>query len=307
MTRNRSLKKAVRAQMLASGQTYMQAREHVCTVLPRINSDAIPLQADYPVDNDLPWNVFPMGLGENGAMITWDITQAAHAWLAGQTGAGKSMTQRNIVLHCLHHPDQWDFYGVDFKRVEMSAYKTLNRADVIKSVDYTLEDALTTLTRLSEEVDRRYELLQTENTTSQDEPQVEEKNILLMIDEVAWLVPSAHDPIDSEAEQEQLRVREVAKSHLEHLVRTGRAVGVHVVLSSQITGTALINNDMYANMSARYVFRSHRLNYLALLGEDMSAFLDAADAGRAIISINGQLKGVQTFYTSPEMMRQHQK
>lgn len=291
--------------MQQSGQSYMQAHEEVRSAPSLINSESIPQWADYPLDNDLPWNVFPLGLGENNAMITWDILTAAHAWIAGQTGAGKSIAQRNIVLHCLRHPQHWDFYGVDFKRADMATYTTIT-SDVIQSIDYTLQETAQTLKFLQEEMDQRYQLIAGgESSGVLDLSTINRKNVLLMIDEVGWLLPSHHDPLDSPEDYEVAEIRRDAQKQLYSLVRKGRTVGIHVVLSTQVIGSSLIHTELYDNMSMRYVLRNHSKNYQALLGQDMSDVLDPAQNGRAVISINGDLKGVQTFYTDLEELHKN--
>jgi DNA segregation ATPase FtsK/SpoIIIE-like protein len=86
------------------------------------------------------WDKFPLGLHANGEEAVWDSSRSSNLLLAGSAGTGKSVIQRNIIFHCLRHPEKWVFFGIDLRRVALAPY--LEFGSPITNVATTVADAL---------------------------------------------------------------------------------------------------------------------------------------------------------------------
>lgn len=114
------------------------------------------------------------------------LFQISGGVLTHNTGGGKSVMQRNVVFHCIAHPNQIKMFGIDLKRVELSVYEKYSNA--ILGVATTLEDAVEIL-RFSQEtmMDRYSDMEQAgvQNFLDLPEPGCA---ILVMVDEAGELL-----------------------------------------------------------------------------------------------------------------------
>lgn len=114
------------------------------------------------------------------------LFQISSGVLTHNTGGGKSVMQRNVVFHCIAHPNQIKMFGIDLKRVELSVYEKYSNA--ILGVATTLEDAVEIL-RFSQEtmMDRYSDMEQAgvQNFLDLPEPGCA---ILVMVDEAGELL-----------------------------------------------------------------------------------------------------------------------
>ena len=160
---------------------------------------------------------------------------AQHALIAGKTGSGKSTLLHALVtnLALTYSPREAELYLIDFKKgVEFKTYAThlLPHARVI-AIESEREFGLSVLERLLGEMDRRAELfrkagVQDLKSFRQLRPAIALPRILLIVDEF------------QEFFIEEDVLADKAASHLDRLVRQGRAFGLHLVLGSQTLGGA---------------------------------------------------------------------
>jgi S-DNA-T family DNA segregation ATPase FtsK/SpoIIIE len=215
---------------------------------------------------DNPEKKLLLALGEdvNGDYVFEDLTKMPHLLIAGTTGAGKSIAVNSILLSLLYKnsPEELKLILVDPKRVELSLYEDIPHllSDVIVEngkVVNALKWAVT-------EMERRYKLLQetkaknlesytkkrkagekrtfidpdTGNTVI--EPMENLPVIVIVIDELSDLMSSHGKEVES------VIVR---------LAQMSRAIGIHLILSTQRPSVEVITGLIKANMPTRIALK----------------------------------------------------
>jgi len=197
-----------------------------------------------------------MGLGQgiSGEQYFADLNKMPHLLIGGATGAGKSVTVHALMNSLLYRngPDDLKLIMVDPKRVELTLYNGIPHllTPVIKSA----KKAILALKWAAKEMDRRYDILEeckVQDISSyhknalpklQKEQAEDEESpdnmpyIVIVIDEMADLM-SAYPK-----ELEAVIVR---------IAQMSRAVGIHLILSTQRPDVSVITGIIKANIPAR--------------------------------------------------------
>jgi S-DNA-T family DNA segregation ATPase FtsK/SpoIIIE len=237
-----------------------------------------------------------------------DLTRMPHLLVAGATGQGKSVGLNAIITSLLYkkHPSELKLVLIDPKRVELPLYAKIERHFLAKLPDE--EDAIVTDTRkvintlnsLCILMDHRLELLklsQTRNIKEYNDRFIARRlnpekghdympYIVLIIDEFADLIMTSG--------------REV-ESPIGRLAQLSRAVGIHLIISTQRPSVSIITGFIKANFPSRIAFR-------VFSGVDSRTILDTIGADRlvgrgdALISQGGEPIRVQcAFIDTPEI------
>ena len=237
-----------------------------------------------------------------------DLTKMPHLLVAGATGQGKSVGLNAIITSLLYkkHPAELKLVLIDPKRVELPLYAKIERHFLAKLPDE--EDAIVTDTRkvintlnsLCILMDHRLELLklsQTRNIKEYNDKFIERRlnpekghdfmpYIVLIIDEFADLIMTSG--------------REV-EAPIGRLAQLSRAVGIHLIISTQRPSVSIITGFIKANFPSRIAFR-------VFSGVDSRTILDTTGADRlvgrgdALISQGGEPIRVQcAFIDTPEI------
>lgn len=237
-----------------------------------------------------------------------DLTKMPHLLVAGATGQGKSVGLNAIITSLLYkkHPAELKLVLIDPKRVELPLYAKIERHFLAKLPDE--EDAIVTDTKkvintlnsLCILMDRRLELLklsQTRNIKEYNDKFIERRlnpekghdfmpYIVLIIDEFADLIMTSG--------------REV-EAPIGRLAQLSRAVGIHLIISTQRPSVSIITGFIKANFPSRIAFR-------VFSGVDSRTILDTTGADRlvgrgdALISQGGEPIRVQcAFIDTPEI------
>ncbi|NLA48690.1 MAG: DNA translocase FtsK, partial [Bacteroidales bacterium] len=191
-----------------------------------------------------------------------DLTKMPHLLVAGATGQGKSVGLNTIITSILYkkHPAELKFVLIDPKRVELPLYSKIERHYLAKLPDE--EDAIITDTQkvintlysLCIEMDNRLELLkaaQSRNIKEYNEKFITRRlnpekghrylpYIILVIDEFADLIMTAGREIEGP---------------LGRLAQVARAIGIHLIISTQRPTTNIITGFIKANFPTRIAFR----------------------------------------------------
>jgi hypothetical protein len=183
-----------------------------------------------------------------------------------------------------YHPDQVEFYLVDFKKgVEFKTYAThqLPHARAI-AVESDREFGLSVLQRLDAELTRRGELYR--KVGAQDLAGYRELSgekmprTLLIIDEF------------QEFFSEDDKLAQDAALLIDRLVRQGRAFGIHVLLGSQtIGGSGGLNRSTLGQMAVRVALQTSEADSQLILGDNNSAARLLSRPGEAIYNDQGGL------------------
>ncbi len=190
--------------------------------------------------------LFALGRDVTGNPVFADLSKMPHLLISGATGSGKSVCVHALMTSFLYRnpPEFVRFIVVDPKRVELSIYN-----DIPHLLTPVITDPPKTIQALrwaTKEMDRRYDLLSSHHTrdiASFNAQKTEEgplPYIIIVIDELADLMATFP--------------REVEAS-IVRLAQMARAVGIHLVVSTQRPSVEVITGLIKANITSRIAFQ----------------------------------------------------
>ena len=213
---------------------------------------------------------FALGRDVAGRPIFADIAKMPHLLVAGATGSGKSIAIHTLITTLLYKnsPDFLRFLMIDPKRVELTVYNNLPHLLLPAITD--AKKAIISLRWAVREMERRYEKLEevgARDITSFNAEMIKEKsydeivpNILIVIDELADLM--AAYPREME-------------SSIVRLAQMSRAVGIHLIISTQRPSVEVITGLIKANITARVALQ-------VASGVDSRTILDMSGAEKLL-------------------------
>jgi S-DNA-T family DNA segregation ATPase FtsK/SpoIIIE len=195
-----------------------------------------------------------LGRSINGQPNFADLAKMPHILVAGTTGAGKSATINDFIISLLYRsgPERLRFIMVDPKRVELTLYNSIPH--LLTPVITDAKKTILALKWLAKEMDRRYNILEAEKVrdiASYHEnilnPALEKNDpdrplpeampyIVLIIDELADIMTAYPRELES---------------GIVRLAQMSRAVGIHLILSTQRPSVKVITGLIKANIPAR--------------------------------------------------------
>lgn len=180
-------------------------------------------------------NGIPIAIGKriDGKIVTCDLTKMPHLLIAGTTGSGKSVLMNAMICSILEY--DIDITLIDPKRVEFSAYKNAMIAVITET-----DNAVNYLNNIVGEMEQRYEIIESVGARNIDEynriwPKAMRKKVIF-IDELADLM------MTSKKEVEDSIVR---------IAQKARAVGIHLVVSTQKPTVNVITGLIKSNIPSR--------------------------------------------------------
>lgn len=206
-----------------------------------------------------------LGRGISGKSHFSDLTKMPHMLIAGATGAGKSVTIHAIVTSLLYRnpPENMRFIMIDPKRVELTLYNKIPH--LLTPVITDAKKAILSLKWAAKEMDRRYDILEAESVRDvssyhknivepaheahkkEAKKQKEDKEddlglpermpyIIIIIDELADIMTAYPRELESA---------------IVRLAQMSRAVGIHLILSTQRPSVNVITGLIKANIPSR--------------------------------------------------------
>lgn len=206
-----------------------------------------------------------IALGRNigGKSIFGNLAKMPHCLVAGTTGSGKSVTIHSMITSLLYRngPDDLKFILIDPKRVELTLYN--NIPHLLTPVITDAKKTILALKWAAKEMNRRYDILESESVRdiesyhnniykhtspqpSPDKGEGEEKSkdrmpyIVIIIDELADIMSSYPRELESA---------------IVRLAQMSRAVGIHLILSTQRPEVNVITGLIKANIPARVALK----------------------------------------------------
>jgi S-DNA-T family DNA segregation ATPase FtsK/SpoIIIE len=187
-----------------------------------------------------------------------DLTKMPHLLVAGATGQGKSVGINAIITSILYkkHPSEVKFVLIDPKRVELPLYAKIERHFLAKlpgeedAIITDTQKVIKTLNSLCIEMDNRLELLkdaQARTIKEYNEKFISRRlnpekghrylpYIILIIDEFADLIMTAGREIEPP---------------IGRMAQLARAIGIHLIISTQRPSTNIITGFIKANFPTR--------------------------------------------------------
>jgi len=205
-----------------------------------------------------------LGRSISGKAVFGNLAKMPHVLVAGTTGSGKSVTIHSMVTSLLYRngPDDLKFILIDPKRVELTLYN--NIPHLLTPVITEAKKTILALKWAAKEMDRRYDILETESVrdiesyhnnvfsknsekTKINSEGVEEKvsaermpYIVIIIDELADIMSTYPRELESA---------------IVRLAQMSRAVGIHLILSTQRPEVNVITGLIKANIPARVALK----------------------------------------------------
>lgn len=192
-----------------------------------------------------------MGKGISGEAHFANLAKMPHVLIAGATGSGKSVTIHAIITSLLYRnsPELLKFIMIDPKRVELTLYNKIPH--LLTPVITEAKKTILALKWAAKEMDRRYDLLEEHACKDIDSyhknvlaPAIEKKRtdietmpfIVVVIDELADIMMTYPRELESA---------------IVRLAQMSRAVGIHLILSTQRPSVNVITGLIKANIPAR--------------------------------------------------------
>jgi len=214
-----------------------------------------------------------LALGRNvsGRPVYADLAKMPHLLIAGSTGAGKSVCLHSLIINLLYqnNPDELKFLLIDPKRVELPAYEDIPH--LLSPVIVDAKKAILALRWTAKEMERRYDILSRHKT--RDIASYHEKISGSREEETDYL-PFIVIIIDELADIMATYPREL-ESAVVRLAQMSRAVGIHLIISTQRPEVSVITGLIKANISTRIALR-------ASSQMDSRTILDAAGAEKLL-------------------------
>ncbi len=202
-----------------------------------------------------------VGLGKDitGKIKVANLAQMPHLLIAGSTGSGKSVSINSLIVSLLYKatPDQVKLILIDPKRLELNLYDGVphlftpivtepkQAANVLRRATLEMEARLRKLAEHGVRNIEQYNKLFEDNTTLDLFDADPDQNrplpyIVIVIDELADLMM-----VEPQGVEEAIT----------RLAQMARAVGIHLILSTQRPSVDVITGLIKANLPSRIAFR----------------------------------------------------
>jgi S-DNA-T family DNA segregation ATPase FtsK/SpoIIIE len=198
-----------------------------------------------------------LGRGLSGKAIFGNLAKMPHLLVAGTTGSGKSVTIHSMITSLFYRngPDDLKFILIDPKRVELTLYNKVPH--LLTPVITEAKKAILALKWAAKEMDRRYDILGAESVRDVEsyhntlpEKIKNKKEGSETIERMPYIVII----IDELADIMTAYPREL-ESAIVRLAQMSRAVGIHLILSTQRPEVNVITGLIKANIPARVALK----------------------------------------------------
>lgn len=211
-----------------------------------------------------------IGRDVTGHAVFADVAKMPHMLVAGATGSGKSIAIHTIIMSLLYKnsPEMLRFIMIDPKRVELSIYNKIPH--LLTPVIIEAKKAVMSLRWAVREMERRYEKLS--EVGARD---VNSFNTMMLKDENhVEILPLIMIIVDELADLMGTYPREI-EAAIVRLAQMSRAVGIHLIVSTQRPSVEVITGLIKANITARIALQ-------VASGIDSRTILDTSGAEKLL-------------------------
>lgn len=198
----------------------------------------------------------PLAIGRtvSNEIFMADLAEMPHLLVAGATGQGKSVGLNVMLMSLLHKktPEELKLVLIDPKKVELSAYTAIARPYITQMqgmppVITETAHALTMLDALCRLMDKRYTMLNELGARNiREYNEISGKPMeyyVIVIDEYGDLVMDRQYGRNLEY-------------YICRLAQKARAVGMHLIISTQRPSATIVTGNIKANFPTRIAFRT---------------------------------------------------
>ncbi|MDF2699706.1 MAG: hypothetical protein K0Q49_1262 [Haloplasmataceae bacterium] len=237
-----------------------------------------------------------IGLDITGEPIYSDISSMTHSLIAGSTGSGKSVCINTIIISILYNamPDEVKLVLIDPKKVEFSMYRDIPH--LITPVISDPKIATATLRWLTEEMDRRYEMIESVGARDIKSYNIKRNRSIEELPKLPYIVVI----IDELADLMMIAATEV-EEYIQRISQLARAAGIHLIVATQRPSTNVITGTIKTNIPTRIAFKvASSIDSRIILDESGAERL--LGKGDMLLSDNGKphLSRVQGAFISDE-------
>lgn len=203
--------------------------------------------------------LFALGRDVAGSPVYANLSKMPHLLVAGATGSGKSVAIHSLITSLLYRnpPEMLKFLIVDPKRVELAVYGGIPHLLTPPIIEG--KKTIQALRWAVKEMEKRYEMLS--QAGARDIASYNEKAVKgnraseeSARSEVEGLMPYLVIIIDELADLMAAFPREVEGSII-RLAQMARAVGIHLIVSTQRPSVEVITGLIKANITSRIAFQ----------------------------------------------------
>ncbi len=222
------------------------------------------LLADSKFQNSAKPLTVALGREISGKALFGNLAKMPHCLVAGTTGSGKSVTIHSMITSLLYRngPDDLKLILIDPKRVELTLYN--NIPHLLTPVITEAKKTILALKWAAKEMDRRYDILEAESVRDIEsyhtnvfgknpkKTKTDGNGVKTEVD--ADRMPYIVIIIDELADIMSSYPREL-ESAIVRLAQMSRAVGIHLILSTQRPEVNVITGLIKANIPARIALK----------------------------------------------------
>ena len=233
---------------------------------------------------------------DNSVFIA-DLAKMPHLLVAGATGQGKSVGLNVMLMSLLHKktPEELKIVLIDPKKVELSAYTAIARPYITQMIGMPpviteAAHALTMLDALCRLMDKRYTMLNEVGARNiREYNEICGKTMqyyVIVIDEYGDLIMDRQSGRNIEY-------------YICRLAQKSRAVGMHLIISTQRPSATIVTGNIKANFPTRIAFRT-------TTGTDSRVVIDQVGAekltgsGDMLYFSGAEITRVQCAYVSTQ-------
>lgn len=221
-----------------------------------------------------------------------DLAEMPHLLVAGATGQGKSVGLSVIIMSLLRKksPDELKLILIDPKQVEFNLYSCLERSYLATPVITEADEAIRTLETVCNLMDERYALMSTVDVRN-----IKEYNDISFVERMPYLVVVIDEFADIMLTSRTNKA--LLEEYICRLAQKARAVGIHIIVSTQRPSTEFVTGCVKANFTARIAFRTTtNIDSRVILGQSGAEKLTGN--GDMIFFCGSETTRVQCAYAS---------
>jgi len=226
----------------------------------------------------------PLAIGKTitGKTFIADLADMPHLLVAGATGQGKSVGLNVMLMSLLHKrtPEELRLVLIDPKKVELKPYEALGKAYLATPIITESVAANRALSALCGIMDKRYETIGEKGRRN-----IAEYNASDGVEKMPYYVVV----IDEYADLMMTSGKE-AELAICRLAQKARAVGIHLIISTQRPSATIVTGNIKANFPTRIAFRT-------TTGTDSRVILDQVGAEK--LTGNGDM----LYFAGAELTR----
>ena len=255
----------------------------------------LPSRIDYKIPVREKESIYiPIGESLQGPTVI-DLKENPHTYLVGQTGSGKSVCTKGILVSLVNNyrPHEVELYLCDLTMVELALFRNLAHT---KKFVFTVEDTTEVVADLLEETLKRYQLFMDNGVTNIFEynklPGVKKlKYQILFIEEAVILLEDS---------------KKKAMKLLKRLICISRKSGCYVFMTTQRPSVDIIDATVKAQVSNRIVFavEDEKNSNICL---DSPEAKDLRGKGHGILKVGPTKTEFQSYFISDEQVKEYIK